>query len=77
MLGTDDKVEIKVEAPRGGKFTIKTDRAGFFYVHMESGGKRPPICDQKFTTRKLVKSALDRYFKSKPEITPRIKKSKE
>lgn len=76
MLGSDDTFEKDYVGPRGAKFKIQVDRSGFFFIHMVSGGVRPAMCEDRFTTRKQATRVLENYFKRKPEITPRAKTSK-
>lgn len=74
MLGTDDRYKKEFVSPRGGKFSLESDRRGYFFIHMTSGGVRPPVCGKKFTSRVLAERALNKYFQEKPEVTPRTKK---
>lgn len=48
--------------PGGARFVIKPTTLGLFQVIMESGGKRPKICDGKFTSYNKAEFALKAYI---------------
>jgi hypothetical protein len=71
MLGIDDpRTKIVHEAPKGGKFRIVAF-GSLFGIEMENGGVRPAICNQKYTTHKKAKDALEMYFRNNPKPVPR------
>lgn len=47
---------------KGTSFKIATVPSGLFYIKMEAGGKRPPLCDGLFTSKKLAVVALEQYL---------------
>lgn len=74
MHGTDDFRTSQVhESPKGSEFVIQKD-GSLFNIHMKNGGVRPDFINQKFTSYKLAKAALDRYFRNNPKPIPRDEK---
>ena len=71
MLDANDKIKKTFESPRGAVFSLEVDQAGFYFFHMVNGGVRPDFCNKKFTTRAFAMRELDKYFRSKPKVTPR------
>jgi hypothetical protein len=64
-------------SPKGSRFKIKTDTTGLFYIDMENGGIRPPVCAGKYTSFKQAKRVLDTYFEANPKPVPREKSKTE
>lgn len=55
----DDK---RFVSKRGTEFVVKTKPNGLFYIDMAQGGKRPPMCDELFTSRRFAEERLITYL---------------
>ena len=64
------KLDHVYTAPRGGKFKIEAYGA-LFGIVMLGGGIPPKICSGKFTSFKMAKATLERYFENNPAPVPR------
>lgn len=58
----DDAVKEFVSA-RGTPFSIKVRDNGLYFIEMNAGGKRPPFCDELFTSHSLAENTLTRYLR--------------
>ncbi len=67
-LTLDGDVETSVQgsakfvSKRGTEFEIKNTETGLYHIKMKAGGKRPPLCDEFFTSFKAAEQALELYL---------------
>lgn len=77
MRASDDpKFREVYVSPKGSKFVILPE-GNLFIIHMENGGVRPAVTQQRYTTFKRAKQTLDRYFNNNPKPVERVPKQKE
>lgn len=61
----DKEPEVRT-TPKGTDFVIKAEPNGLYFIKMiKAGGKVPAICEEKFTTLALAKTALEAYISDK------------
>lgn len=64
------KLDPIYEAPKGAKFKIVAD-GNLFAIRMLNGGVLPGFANERYTSFKKAKAALDRYFEANPKPIPR------
>lgn len=66
----DPRLEVIYEAPKGSKFQIYTN-GPLFCIRMCNGGVPPKVVNERFTSFKAAKNALDKFFRNNPKPVPR------
>jgi hypothetical protein len=61
----DKKPEV-MTTPKGTDFIIDQDNSGLYVIRMfKAGGKVPSICEEKYTSSRFARQALEGYIASK------------